>query len=73
MSFSKCKSKKQRHFGAIGQSEAVAQSCSGKKVFPEILQNSQENTCAQAFYFECCEISKNSFLHRTPLMAASGQ
>ena len=67
--------------------------CSVKKVFLEILQNSQENTCArvsfliklqalrlqlfkrdtltQVFSYEFCEISKNTFVHRTPLVAAS--
>ena len=30
--------------------EAVAQRCSVKKVFLEILQNSQENTCARASF-----------------------
>ena len=66
--------------------EAVTQRCSIKKVFLEISQNSQENTCAKASFlknfikqetlehvFSCefCEISKNTFLHRTPLVAAS--
>ena len=62
--------------------EAVVQRCSVKKVFLEISQNSQENTCArdsflinlslaQVFSCEFCEISKNTFFHRTPLMAAS--
>ena len=32
----------------IDFSEAVAQTCSVKKVFLEISQNSQENTCARA-------------------------
>ena len=32
----------------MGTLEAVAQGCSVKKVFLEILQNSQENTCARA-------------------------
>ena len=31
--------------------EAVAQRCSVKKVFLEILQNSQENTCARVSIF----------------------
>ena len=38
--------------------------CSVKKVFLEISQNSQENTCAQVaqvFSCEFCEISKNKF------------
>ena len=51
--------------------------CSVKKVFLENSQNSQENTCArketlaQVFSCEFCEISKNTFLYRTPLVAAS--
>ena len=52
-------------------------------MFLEISQNSQENTCARVFFLifrpeacdfiekEFCEISKSTFLHRTPLMAAS--
>ena len=71
--------------------EAVVQRCFVKKVFLEISQNSQENTCARvsfsiklqvcnfieketlALVFSCKfhEISKNTFLHRTPLVAAS--
>ena len=31
--------------------EAVAQSCSVKKVFLEISQNSQENTCTRVSFF----------------------
>ena len=34
----------------ISFSEAVAKSCSVKKVFLEILQTSQENTCARVFF-----------------------
>ena len=57
--------------------EAVAKSCSVKKVFLEISQNSQENTCArvcnfikketlaQVFFCEFCEISQNAFSYRT--------
>ena len=67
--------------------------CSVKKVFLEIWQNSQKNTCArtsfnkvagfrpatllkketlaQMFFCEFCEISKNTFLYRTRLVAAS--
>ena len=52
--------------------EAVAQICSVKNVFLEILQNSQESTCArvsvlikffkkEVFYSEFCEISKSTF------------
>ena len=46
-------------------SEAVARRFSVKKVFLEILQNSQVFSC------EFCEISKNSFYYRTPPVAAS--
>ena len=50
-----------------------------KKVFLEISQNSQESTCArvpfliklQVFSSEFCEIFKNTFFYRTPLVAVS--
>ena len=32
--------------------EAVAQTCSVKKVFLEIVRNSQENTCAKSFFLK---------------------
>ena len=32
---------------------------------------SKKETLAQLFSCECCEIFKNSFFHRTPLVAAS--
>ena len=62
--------------------EVVARKCSVKKLFLEISQNWQENTCArvsacifitlaQVFPCEFCEISKNTFSYRTPPMAAS--
>ena len=62
--------------------EAVVERCSVRKVFLEISQNSQEKTCARSYFLinlqatallscEFCEISKNTFLHRTPLVAAS--
>ena len=66
--------------------EAVAQRCSVKEVLLEILQNSQENTCnrvsflikfikketlAQMFFWEFCEIFKNTFSYRAPPVAAS--
>ena len=67
--------------------ETVVQRCSVKRCSYEISQNAQKNTCArvsflvklQAFretlaqVFSCgfFEISKNSFLLRTPLVAAS--
>ena len=35
--------------------EAVEQRCSIKKVFLEILENSQENTCARASFFNKVE------------------
>ena len=68
----------------IRQTEAVARRCSVKKLLLEISQNSQENkpeacnfikkdTLAQVFSCEFCEISKNTFFYRTPLVAASGQ
>ena len=70
--------------------ESVVWRCFVKKVFLEILQNSQENTCAKVSFlikpqacnfikketltqvFSCkfCEISRNTFFHRTPLVAA---
>ena len=61
------------HFpGAIvPEFHAVAQRCSGKKVFLEILQNPQENTSVKLFSCEFCKISKNTFFHRTPPVAAS--
>ena len=65
-------------------SEAFSQKCSVKKMFLEISQNSQENTCssglqiyfkkktlAQVLSCEFCEVSKNTYSYRTPLVAAS--
>ena len=61
--------------------EAVVRRCYVKKALLEISQNSQENACAcnfikkeslaQVFPCEFCEISKNTFFYRTPLVAAS--
>ena len=63
--------------------EAVVRRCSVKKVFLEILQILQENTCARASFLikketlaqvlscKFCEISKNTFSYRTPLVDAS--
>ena len=31
------------------------------------------SSLAQVFSWECCEISKNTFIYRTPLVAASLQ
>ena len=46
-----------------------------KKGVLRISQNSQEKTCARVSFlvssYEFCEISKNTFFHRTPLVAAS--
>ena len=49
--------------------EAVAQRCSVKKVFLEISQNSQENTCARFFFLiscrpEACNFTKKETLAR---------
>ena len=68
-------------------SEGVVRGCSIKKVFLEISQNSQENTCARVSFllklfikketlpqvFSCvfCEISKNNFFMEHPRMTAS--
>ena len=55
-------------------SEAVVQMCSVIKVFLEVSQNSQENTRARVSFLiklQPFEISKNTFFHRTPLVAAS--
>ena len=72
------------HYFSLSYLEAVAPRCSVRKVFKEISQNSQENTCArvsfliklqtlaQVFSCEFCEISKNTFSYRTPLVAAPG-
>ena len=67
--------------------EAVVRRCSVRKVFWEMLQNSQDSqnsqnsrrrmqlyackeTLAKVFSCEFCRISKNTFFHRTPLVAA---
>ena len=52
------------------QGEAIAQTCSVKKVFLEISQNSQENTCARVSFLIKLQAP---FFHRTPLVAASVQ
>ena len=62
-------------------SEAVTRSCSFRKVFLKISQNSQENTCAESLFlyqkrntvaqvFSCefCKIFKNTFFYRTRLV-----
>ena len=62
----------------ILSSEALVQRFSVKKVLLEISQNSQEacnfikkEALAQTFSCEFCEISKNTFFQRIPLVAAS--
>ena len=45
-------------------SEAVAWSCSVKKVYLEILQNSQENTCARVSFLIKLQVSKKRLWHR---------
>ena len=51
-------------------SEAVVQRCSVKKVL-EILQNSQENTCARvSFLIKLQALRPDTFSYRTPLVAA---
>ena len=47
--------------------EALVQRCFVKKVFLEILQNSQENTCARVSFL----IKLQAFSYRTLLVAAS--
>ena len=49
--------------------EAVAQRCPIKKVFPEISQNSQKNTCTRVSLLkksEFCKISSSALSYRTP-------
>ena len=49
--------------------EVVVWRCSVKNVFLEISKNSQENNCARVSFL--IKLAKNTFLHRTPLVAAS--
>ena len=59
--------------------QTVVRRCSVKKVFLKISQNAglssatslKKETLAQVFSCEFCEIFKNSFFYRTPLVAAS--
>ena len=65
----------------VFHSEAATTGVLRKKVFLEISEIWQENTCAsnfikketlkQVFSCEFCEISKNTFSYRTPPVAAS--
>ena len=47
--------------------EAVAQTCSVKKVFLEISQNSQENTCARVSFFIKLQGSACQFIKKETL------
>ena len=49
--------------------EAVAQTCSVKNL--QACNFINKETLAQVFSYEFCEISKNTFFYRTPLVAAS--
>ena len=46
------------------RTEAVAQKCSFKKVFLEIWQNSQENTCARASFLMKLLVKANNFIKK---------
>ena len=72
------------HQKHLDRTEAVVWGCSVEKVFLEISQNLQENTCVRVSFLiklqaskrdTCfpvsCEISKNSFPYRTLLVVAS--
>ena len=75
------------HKSVKGDPEAATRDVLQEKVFLEISQNSQENTCvrvsfliklqakketlAHMFSREFREISKNTFYHRAPLVATS--
>ena len=63
--------------------EVVPRRVSVKRVFLEISQNSQKNTCASLFFikqealaqlfsYEFCGISRNVFPYKNPPVAASG-
>ena len=66
--------KKTRHYH---QEEAVVQRCSVKKVFlerwPQACNLIKKETLTQVFSCEFCEISKNTFSYRAPLVAGSDQ
>ena len=46
------------------RTEPVAQRCSLKKVLLEILQNSQENTCARVSFLMKLQVKDNNFIER---------
>ena len=52
----------------VEHTKATVQRCSVKKVFLEISQNSQENTCARASFL--IKLQAATFFYRTPLVAA---
>ena len=47
--------------------EAVVQTCSVKKVFLEISQNSQENTCARVSFWKTCRFEARNFTKKETL------
>ena len=51
--------------------EAVVHRCFYKKGILRNFNFIKKKTLAQVFSWEFCEISKNTFLHRIPLVAAS--
>ena len=69
--YSKTFSRNLKFFFFYTAEEAVVQRCSVKKVFFEISQNSQENTCARVSFLIELQVFINTFFHRTPLVAAS--
>ena len=46
------------------RTEAVAQRCSLKKVFLEISQNSQENTCTRVSFLMKLQVKANNFIKK---------
>ena len=60
------------HFHRHKNTKAVVQRCPVKKVFLEIWQSSQENTCARvSFLIKLQAFNKKHLFHRAPLVAAS--
>ena len=50
--------------------EAVVRGCSVKKLFFEAYNFIKKDTLTQVFSYEFCEISKNNFFYRTPLLSS---
>ena len=46
------------------RTEVVAQRCSLKKVFLEVLQSSQENTCARISFLMKLQVKANNFIKK---------